>query len=93
MTFLAVAQKKGLSTMLPSMTNPLHLAIRHALTGGGRYTQYQSAQIVGAETDEPLTVIQTRHGRWAKGKGLRTLEALQRDLDALGYEVCILKKP
>lgn len=67
-------------------------SLRQALTGGSELTHYQAAQIVTNSTGEPLTTVQVRHGRWVKGRGLKTVTLLARDLGALGYELKIVRR-
>lgn len=57
-------------------------------------TIYGASQIIGAETDEPLDVIQARLRSYL-GEGDRLDLALNRlieDLDALGYELHLVRR-
>jgi hypothetical protein len=52
-------------------------------------TAYGIAQVI--DTKE-FRNIQARWQRWMSGKGLKTLETLENDLDSLGYKIEIKKK-
>ena len=51
-------------------------------------TMYGAAQMIGAETDEPLKTI---HARWCRWRDKDPLKVLSRDLAILGYEIKIEK--
>lgn len=59
-------------------------------------TVYGAAQVIGAETDEPLQVIEARLKSYlGEGRGItldRALNQLIVDLDALGYELHLVRK-
>ncbi|HEY9657615.1 MAG TPA: hypothetical protein V6C65_04060 [Allocoleopsis sp.] len=52
---------------------------------------YGAAQIIGAETDEPIKTLHARISSYLK-KEPETWVILREMLDALGYEVQIIKK-
>lgn len=58
-------------------------------------TAYGIAQIIAGETDPTASEFKKicqRWQRWLDGKGLKTLQALEEDLDRLGYTIEIRRK-
>jgi hypothetical protein len=55
-------------------------------------TIYGASQIIGAETDEPIKTIHRRLSEWLRKTPL-SWSAIEVALNALGYEIVIVKKP
>jgi hypothetical protein len=56
-----------------------------------RLTTWGAAHVIGAETDEPIKTINARWARWVK-RAPESISILAADLEALGYELRIVKK-